>query len=138
MENAKTEIIKQSATVIPFVLKLLIVSLIGAIVYYKIVNRFVKKKEVSKYGPANITLAQADARASSIAASGDFLNKDFDAVLSSLAGLNYNGFVRVYNAFGAQTGHIFGDELDMIQWLYSKFNKDEMMHLSTLTGGAFF
>lgn len=138
MDSSKSEIIKQSASVIPFVLKLLIVAALGAVVYYKITNRFVKKKEISKYGPANVTMAQADAAASAIAASGGFMSKDFESVASNLAGLNYNGFVRVYNAFGAQTANMFGDKLDMIEWLYSTFDNYQMQQLSTLTNGAFF
>jgi hypothetical protein len=58
--------------------------------------------------------------------------------VSSLGGLNYNGFVRVYNEFGEQTGQLFGKKLDMIEWLYSKYDAYEMQQISFLTNGAFF
>lgn len=138
MESAKTEIIKQSATVIPFVLKIAIVTAIGAIVYYKITTRFVEKKEISKYGPANITMAQADAAASNIVASVGLFSTDYQMVASSLAGLNYNGFIRVYNAFGHRTGAASGVKRDMISWLYSVYSDYEMEQLSSINGGAFF
>ena len=138
METPQTEIIKQTAAVIPFVLKLMVVGGVGFFAYYKFTHQFVKRKEIAKFGQANVTQAQAEARAAAIAASNGWLSDDYEMVASNLAGLNYNGFVRVYNAFGSTTNYWFGADLDMIEWLYSKYSAYEMEQLSMLLNGAFF
>lgn len=136
---------KQAARVIPY----LIVG--GIVVYglYRYSNRFVKLKENTRYPVANVTLAQAETKANAIRH-----YEDFQDVSNNLAGLNYNGFVRVYNAFGFEETPpglltslfcppcllfgLGGDNIDMIAWLRSKFTSYEIEELSFLFNGQFF
>ena len=134
----QTEFVKQTATVIPFLIKTVVIVGIGWYAYNKWTNRFVKLKENSSYAPANVTEAQAKAKADAIASSIGWFSNSFDAVADNLAGLNYNGFIRVYNAFGHQTGTLFGGDLNLIEWIKNQFNEYEVAQLSSLQNGAFF
>jgi hypothetical protein len=96
------------ASVIPwgFIIKTLFVLGIGYFAYTKWTNRFVKRKYNSNYPDSNISDAQAEARANSIADSIKWFSNDYDNVELQLSGLNYNGFIKLYNAFGNR--HIIG------------------------------
>ncbi len=136
--ESKLKVIEQTASVIPFLIKTIVICGVGYYVFYKFTNRFVKMKEVSAYGPSNITEAQAKARAESIYGAITLFGNSLETVSTNLTGLNYNGFVRVYNAFGEHTGTLLGGDLDLIAWLHNQFSEYEMQQLSFLTGGAFF
>lgn len=133
-----TAVITETASVIPFIIKTGIVCGIGYYIYYKWSNSFDKKKYNSNYDPANISDAQAEARAASIAESIKLFSNDFDNVERNLQGLNYNGFIKVYNAFGKQTGTLLGGELDLIEWIRNQFSDYQILRLSALQNGAFF
>lgn len=143
MENPKNTIIKEAASVIPFLIKTAVVVGIGYYVYYRFTNRFVSLKENKNYPPANVTESQAKAKANAIiSAKTLFAESDFgsqyQATADALAGLNYNGFVRVYNAFGHQTGTLFSGDLNLIEYLHDQFSAYELQYLSALQNGAFF
>lgn len=138
MENPTSEIIKNTASVIPFLIKTAVVCGIGYYIYYRYTNRFVGLKENSKYPTANVTTAQAKSRADAIYGSITLFGNDFTSVSNNLAGLNYNGFVRVYNAFGHQTGTLLGGDLNLVEWIKNQFTEYEVSQLSTLLNGAFF
>lgn len=149
-ESPTNEIVRQAAKAIPY----LIVG--GIVVYgiYRYSNRFVKLKENPNYPVANITLAQASTKATAIKN-----YNSFDDVSNNLRGLNYNGFVRVYNAFGQTestsvnpgsawwvlicpvcnlfdtTDTVRGD---MITWIKEEFSEDQVEELSFLFNGQFF
>jgi hypothetical protein len=108
------------------------------LLYRSYTNRFVKLKENSNYPLANVTVAQAKNRADAIGASIGWVSNDFDQVSQNLAGLNYNGFIRVYNEFGHQTGTLLGGDLNLIEWIKNQFSEYEVSQLSTLLNGAFF
>lgn len=109
------------------------------VVGYRIyTNRFVNIKESSSEPPANISLAQAKTRADSIAGSITTFGNDFRNVSTQLTGLNYNGFVRVYNAFGHHRGTLLGGDLNLIEWLQNQFDSFQMKQLSFLLNGRFF
>lgn len=127
-----------ATSVIPFIIKTIIIGGIVAFVYHKYTNRFTKIKENPAYPAANVNISQAVARANSIASSKTLFGNSFDNVRSALAGLNYNGFIRVYNAFGHQKGSLFTGDHNLITWLNDQFSADEMQQLSFLLGGAFF
>lgn len=135
--ETKTEIVKQTASVIPFIIKTVIVGGVAYFVYQKYTNRFTKLKEKSSYPVSNITQAQAEAKADSIGGSISLFDNDLDNVINQLTGLNYNAFVRVYNAFGHQRGTLFGGDLNLVEWLQNQF-PDDIEQLSFLLNGAFF
>ncbi|MEN2415537.1 hypothetical protein [Flavobacterium mesophilum] len=130
--------IEKTTEVIPFLIKTIVVLGLGYFVYYKYTNRFIKRKENSSYPTANVSLAQAKARADAIYSSIGWVSNDFENVASQLTGLNYNGFVRVYNAFGHRRGTLLAGELTLEEWIYNQFTKDQIQQLSFLLGGAFF
>jgi hypothetical protein len=136
--GVQSELVKSTASVIPFLIKTVVVLGIAGFVYYKFKNRFKKFDENSSYAPANVTLEQAQAKADAISSSMGWFTNDFNAVADQLAGLNYNGFVRVYNAFGKRTGEIFGGELTLIEWIKQQFSSYEVAQLSSLQNGVFF
>ncbi len=128
------------ASVIPwgFIIKTLFLLGLGYFAYTKFANRFVKRKFNSNYPDANISDAQAEARANSIADSIKWFSNDYENVELQLAGLNYNGFIKLYNAFGKQTGTLLGGELDLVEWIRNQFKDYQILKLSALQNGAFF
>lgn len=123
---------------VPFVLKTLFGLGVVYFVYTRYTNRFIKLKENSKYPKSNVTDAQAKSRAGAIGSSITLFGNSFDTVANNITGLNYNGFVKVYNAFGHQTGTFFSGDLDLIEWLRNQFSDYEVEQLSFLLNGAFF
>ena len=130
--------VEKTTEVIPFLIKTGVILGLGYFFYYKYTNRFIKRKEISNYPTANVSLAQAKSRADAIYSSIGWISNDFENVASQLTGLNYNGFVRVYNAFGHRTGTLLAGDLTLEEWIYNQFSKDQIQQLSFLLGGAFF
>lgn len=135
---AGVKVVEQASTAIPFLIKTFTLLGIGIWAYKTYTNRFIKLKENSSYAPANVSLAQAKGKADSIAASIGWVSNDFDNVSKQLAGLNYNGFVRVYNAFGEHGGTLLKGQLNLIEWIKDQFTSYQVQQLSFLLGGAFF
>ncbi|MFV5702191.1 hypothetical protein ACM55F_09995 [Flavobacterium sp. XS2P12] len=135
---AGAKVVEKSAEAIPFLIKLFAVCGLGYYIYNKYTDRFVKIKENSSYAAANVSYAQAKGKADAINGSIGIVSNDFDTVYKQLAGLNYNGFVRVYNAFGHKKGTLLGGDLNLIEWLQNQFNSYQLQQLSFLLGGAFF
>lgn len=134
-------LIEKSAEAIPYVLRTLGFILIVAGGYWgykKYTNRFIKRKEKSIYPDANVSFAQAQARANAIYSSIGLFSNDFANVSRQISGLNYNGYIRVYNAFGQKTGTLLGGDLDLEQWCANQFTPYEVQQLSFLLGGEFF
>lgn len=128
----------KAAEAIPFVVKLTAVGIFSFIVYRSWSNRFVKRTENPNYPQANVSFAQAEARANSIYSSIGWVSNDFDNVKQQIQGLNYNGYIRVYNAFGKRKGTLLAGELNLEEWLQNQFNQEELNELSFLLNGAFF
>jgi hypothetical protein len=131
-------LVQQGASALPFVIKMLFVTGLAVVGYNLYTNRFKEFKENSSLAPANVSFAQAKGRADSIGKSIGLVSNDFENVSKQLAGLNYNGFVRVYNAFGQQRGTLLGGDLNLIEWIENQFNSYQKEQLSFLLGGAFF
>jgi len=128
---------------IPYIIKGIFVIGIALYAIGKFKNRFVNLKEKSNYPTANVTDAQAKAKANSIISSKSFFDEfdfgdQYNATADALAGLNYNGFVKVYNAFGHQKGHLFGGDLNLIEFIHDQFSEVEIQYLSALQNGVFF
>lgn len=128
---------------IPFLIKGIFIIGIGLYAFGRFKNRFVSLKEKSNYPKANVTDAQAKGRADAIIEAKSLFAEfefgaQYNATADALAGLNYNGFVKVYNAFGHQTGVLFSGDLNLIEYIYDQFSPNEIVYLSALQNGAFF
>lgn len=130
--------VEKTIDLIPFFVKTAVYLGLGYYAYQKFTNRFIKRKENTSYPPANVSMGQAQARADAIYSSIDLFSNDFDNVARQLTGLNYNGFVRVYNAFGTRRGTLLGGQLNLEEWCYNQFTSYQVQQLSFLLGGAFF
>lgn len=135
---AGVKVVEKSAEAIPFLIKSIFVLTVGYFGYRAYTNRFTKKKENSTYAPSNVSYAQAKSRADAIYGSISTFSNDFDTVAKNIAGLNYNGFIRVYNAFKQKRGTLFGGDLNLEEWCSNQFSSYQMQQLSFLLGGAFF
>jgi hypothetical protein len=135
------EVANQGAGLAVWLIKGSIVCLGLYFVYSKFTNRFISLKQNSKYPKANITDAVAKTRADAIISSlafFDYTGNEFDVTSNAIAGLNYNGFILLYNAFGKQSGHLFKGSMNLIEWINDQFSATQISQLSFLLGGAFF
>ncbi len=134
------DIVAEIATnVFPKLIMLAVFGAVAYVIYGKIVNRFKPKGEISSYPNANITMGQAKDRAATILESIPlFGSPDLETVARQIAGLNYNGWVRLYNAFGKHTGEWFGGDLDLVSWLRQQFDAEDFEVLGGLQNHAFF
>jgi hypothetical protein len=135
---AGAKVIEKSSEAIPFLIKLFTVLGVSYYAYSKYTNRFVAKKENRSYPAANVSYYMAQSKADAIYGSISTFSNDFENVSSQIAGLNYNGFIRVYNAFKHKKGTLFGGDLNLEQWAYNQFTSYQIQQLAFLVGGAFF
>lgn len=134
---------KIAETLLPWLFKLAVIGAIGVYAYRRFTTRFVALKEKSNYPKSNVSDAQAKGRADSIIGSISFFDQtefgtQFNATADALQGLNYNGFVKVYNAFGHQKGHWFAGDKNLVEFINDQFSAYEIQQLSFLSNGAFF
>lgn len=136
--ETQSELIKNTASVVPFLIKTAVFLGLGYFVYTKITNRFVSVSENKNYPTANITQAQATMKAESIYNAMTGFGASLQIVSSNIAGLNYNGFVRLYNAFGKRQGSIpFSEKMTLIEWFTDQFDDQELAQLRFLVPNAF-
>lgn len=137
-DNQK-KIVQATASTIPFLIKTVVVLGIGAFVWYKYANRFKSLNENPNYEQSNITESQAKTKAESIFSAMYGFGGNYSLVAQNLAGVNYNGFIRIYNAFGLRQGSIpFSSKMNLVQWFSDQFNEDELEQLRFLVGRNFF
>lgn len=123
---------------IPFVLKSLFVIGLGVFVYYKITNNFKKFSENKNYPNSNITDNQAKAKADALFEAMKGFGNGFEIVKEVIAGLNYNAFVKVYNAFGKREGIVpFSGKLTLTEWFNDQFSVAELQQLNFLVPNIF-
>lgn len=136
-ENKK-EMVKATTSVIPFLVKTLVVVAVGGYIYYRYTNRFISLKENTSYPTSNITNNQASTRAETIYNAMKGIGNGFEIVKTNIAGLNYNGFIKLYNAFGQKQGSIpFSSEMNLIEWFSDQFNESELTQLRFLVNNMF-
>lgn len=121
---------------VPFIVKTLFVLGAGAFIWYKISNRFVSIKENSNYPASNITDGQAKTKADAIFNAMYGIGANFDIVAYNLNGLNYNAWVKVYNAFGDRRGSDF-QKGNLVEWLTDQFSEYELEQLRFLVPNVF-
>lgn len=136
-ENQKA-VVQATASVIPFVIKTVIVIGIGTFIYYKYTNRFVSLKENPNYPVSNITNNQASTRAEVIYNAMLGFGNGFEIIKTNIAGLNYNAFIKLYNAFGSRQGSIpFSEKMNMVEWFSDQFDEEELTQLRFLVPNMF-
>jgi hypothetical protein len=101
-------------------------------------GRFIKAPINPNYPPANVSDAQAEAKANALFSAMYGVGANYDLVAAQLNGLNYNGWIKVYNAFGNRDGiNPFGDEMNLVEWLNDQFSQNELLQLRFLVGNVF-
>ena len=136
-DNQKA-VVQATASVIPFLIKTGVCLTIGYIVYRKYVNRFVSLSENNNYQPSNITNSQASTKAEAIYNAMLGFGNGFEIVANNIAGLNYNGFIRLYNAFGNRQGSVpFSSKMNLIEWFTDQFDSEELSQLRFLVPNIF-
>lgn len=132
------EVAKQTASLIPFFVKTTVFLGVGYLLYTSFVKRFKKIGENNNLPPANISLGEAQVRANSIFAAMEGFGADLKSVQTNFAGLNYNGWVRLYNAFGHRKGiNPLSEKTDLIEWLNDQFDEEELQQLRFVLPGLF-
>ncbi|RDI07044.1 hypothetical protein [Flavobacterium sp. AG291] len=124
--------------ILPFVFKTLFVAGCGYVAYRLWTDRFIKLGTNPNWPASNINDAQADARAEAIYQAMVGFGADKDAVAMNIAGLNYNGWVKVYNAFGNREGILpFSKEMNLVEWINDQFSGDDLLELRVILPGVF-
>lgn len=134
--------IEKTIDIIPFLLKGLILAGLGYFVYYKITHKFDKLALNPNYPPANISDASAQSRAEAIYTAMYGAGNGFETVKQQINGVNFNGFTKIYNAFGIRKSfnHIVlinKSEGNLIEWFYDQFSPGELAELRFLVAGIF-
>lgn len=136
-ENQKA-VIQATAQVIPFIIKTLFVLGVGYFVYSKYSNRFEKLSENNNYPNANITNSQASTKAETIYGAMKGVGNGFQIVATNISGLNYNGWIKLYNAFGNRQGVIpFSSKMNLVEWFADQFSEEELAQLRFLVPNVF-
>jgi hypothetical protein len=117
------------------ILKIGLFALGGYLVYRKIVSAFQKRKEDNNYRPANVSLEMAKVRADNLFKAMYGVSNDFSAMLKNLSGVNYNGYTRIFNAFGERRGADLKKQ-NLTQWIYDQSNETELAQLKFITNNA--
>lgn len=144
LKTPHKEIVTQTASVIPFAIKLALVCGVFYYAWSRYNKRFVEwdYRTFSPPAPANISYAEAESRADAIEKSAGWFGGDFETLQRNLAGLNYNGYVRLHNAFGKRNPGIVGflnEDLELEPWLRKVVHDDDKFNqLSVLTNGILF
>jgi hypothetical protein len=117
------------------ILKVGLLALGGYLVYRKIAYSFQKRKEDNNYRPANVSHEMAKVRADNLFKAMYGVSNDFNAILKNLSGVNYNGYTRIFNAFGERRGADFKKQ-NLTQWIYDQCNQTELAQLKFITNNA--
>lgn len=123
-----------------FLIKTTVILGITGIIVYKITHRFEKRDEESDYPPANISHSQAQSRAKVIYTAMKGLGNGMEIVKANIANLNYNGWIRLYNAFGNRKGAFsppFSSGENLEEWFADQFDQDELDELRVLVPNTF-
>lgn len=119
----------------------LTIIVVGGLIVFawkKVSNQFEPKPEESAYPMANITLSQAQDRANALFQAMVGPGNNLVQVAQNLQGLNYNAYIRVYNAFGKKQGSIpFSKEMNLTEWIIDEFSDTDLSYLRGIIGGIF-
>lgn len=119
-----------------FVGKVAFVGLVGWFAYNKIFKGFKTVTEDKNHVKSNISDTEAKARAEAVYTAMLGIGSNFNTVLKNLSKLNYNGFIKVYNAFGERRGATF-TKMNLVEWLQDQFDETQMTRLRFQIQGFF-
>lgn len=101
-------------------------------------KRFSPLNEVTSYGQANISFGQAKSKADILHVAMKGFGNGYATVKNTIAGVNYNGWVRLYNAFGNRPDSLPGtDDMNLVEWMQSEFSEDQLDELRVLINNVF-
>lgn len=130
--------VNTTASIVKGTLKLGLFLGIGLFVYKKIFNGFSALNENKKEKPSSISKAMAKNKAEAIYSAMYGVGNGFKSVRQNLIGVNYNGFVRIYNAFGQRKGvNPFAKPMTLTDWFTDQFSPSELMELRFLIPNFF-
>lgn len=136
--ESKKAVVQATASVIPFLVKTFVLLGIGYFAYSRYTNRFVALKENSNYNPSNITNGQASSKADTIYTAMLGFGNGFEGVSANLAGLNYNAWIKLYNAFGHRASSIpFSGKMNLVEWFADQFDDEELAQLRFILPNVF-
>ena len=118
------------------ILKIGLFSLAVYITYKKVFNSFVKAKEDKSQPASNITIAGAKQRAENLYRAMNGVGANFDKTIANLRGLNYNGFIRVFNEFGERRGYDLKKQ-NLTEWIFDQFNEAQIKQLRFAANNSF-
>ena len=125
-------------SIVTTALKIGLVAGVAYIAYRSYSKRFIKLKLNPNWPAANISDAQAEAKADAIYKAMYGVGADHQAVASQIAKLNYNAWVKVYNFFGNRQGVTpLSESMNLVQWLNDQFDEEELNELRLLVNGVF-
>ncbi|UUC45582.1 hypothetical protein [Flavobacterium cerinum] len=140
--DLRVKALEKSFDVLPWLIKTGVIvglsALGGYLIYRAFTTRFEKWDTKSGYPNANITDAEASTRANALFQAMLGAGNDINAVADQLIGLNYNAFVKVYNAFGKRQGVMpFSKNMTLTEWIVDEFDGTELSYLRGIMGGFF-
>lgn len=121
--------VSATASIVKGVLKTGFFLTVGYFAYKKLYG-FSSLVENRKEKPSNISSGMAKNKAEAIFSAMYGLGNGFKAVKQNLIGVNYNGFVRIYNAFGTRRGvNPLSKKMTLIEWFIDQFSPSELIEL---------
>lgn len=137
-QKAVTGAVESTISLAKITLAVVVTAAVGYVAYNLWKNRFIKRAYNPQLEPANVSDAQAEAKAEAIFQAMYGWSADVDIVAEQLSGLNYNGWIKVYNAFGKRRGAIPGSsEMTLVEWLNDQFSGSDMETLQFILPGVF-
>jgi hypothetical protein len=122
--------VNATASIVKGVLKTGLFLGVGFFVYKKVFGGFSSIKENKSQKPSNISSGMAKSKAEAIYSAMYGLGNGFKSVKQNLIGVNYNGFVRIYNAFGVRKGvNPLSKKMTLIEWFIDQFSPSELIEL---------
>jgi len=136
--EAKAEITKQAASVIPFLVKTAVVVTVAYFAFGAFSKRFKSLPYNISAADPSISEGQAQTRANALYEAMRGPGSNFNTVIQNLSGLNYNGWVRLYNAFGKrETAIPFTDPMTLEEFLLSEFSGSDLAQIRFLVPAVF-
>jgi len=121
---------------------------VGFTAHYIYKHRFVKMLQNRNYDQPNISASEARLKADNLYNAMVGFGANYDKVKTQLLGVNYNGFVLIYNAFGKRESSlqklnplnfsIVSKGMTLTEWLLDQFkSSNRLADLRALLPGKF-
>ena len=134
--NSQVAMAQKTMKVIPYVLGGLAAVGVTYFAWRAWQNRFISLGQNNNLEPANVSDGQAKTKADAIYEAMYGVGANYGVVRANLVGLNYNGWVKVYNAFGKRKT-LLQSEMNLAEWLIDQFSNSKLEELRFLIGDVF-